>query len=46
MDFLAWLEQQGCTVEITQDADESGGYVCAEVRLPGGTEVTEISVTV
>jgi hypothetical protein len=33
MSFKAWLESQGCTVEVTQE-DDGSGYICLEVITP------------
>jgi hypothetical protein len=39
MEFVQWLELQGCHVEITQ-ADDGSGYFCADVTMPDGTSAT------
>jgi hypothetical protein len=33
--FIAWLREQGCTVEVTQP-DDGGGYVVMDVETPDG----------
>lgn len=48
MEFAHWLEQHGCTVEVTQE-DDGGGYVCLEVTLPHDGSLappTKVDVTV
>ena len=37
MDFVSWLLEQGCQVEITQE-DDGSGYFLAEVTLPDGPQ--------
>lgn len=35
MDFMEWLEQQGCCVVVDQE-DDGSNYVCLTVTLPSG----------
>ena len=33
MEFVEWLKEQGCAVEVTQE-DDGGGYFVIEVSYP------------
>lgn len=39
MEFVNWLREHGCQVEIVQE-DDGSGYFLAEVVLPDGEEKT------